>query len=204
MQIRFGNGGWVLVDDEHLPGPLYLRLRQDEDGRWVTTELYLDGRDRAIPAAVLRELPVSYIEGELQADEESRERLAERARLVAVDLSTLASYFATTFGPRATGWVADMWRSQFPGSSVPRVRRQRGLELRRETPPALSRPPGGRLTDDFLRHVARSYAAAIARGERPAIALGREADVPAQTVRRWVYLARQRGIMPPGRQGKAG
>lgn len=205
MDVRFGNGGWVLVEDEGLPGPLYVRLHQDADGRWVTTELYLDGRGRPITAAALRELPVSFIEAAVQADERSRRELDDRSRVVAVDLSTAASYYATTFGRKPDHWVADMLRGQVPGSGAPKPPRAKsGIELRRSEVPPLQRPADGRLTDDFLRQVARSYDAALSRGARPAIALADEADVPAQTIRRWVYLARKRGIMPPGRQGKAG
>jgi hypothetical protein len=205
MEVRFGNGGWILVEHEELPGPLYLRLRQDADGRWVTTELYLDARGGPITAAALRELPISSIEAAVQANERSRIELDDRSRVVAVDLSTAASYYATTFGRQADHWVADMLRAQVPGSEVPKPsRRKSGIELQRPEVPPLRRPPDGRLTDDFLRQVARSYDAALRRGARPAIALADEADVPAQTIRRWVYLARKRGIMPPGRQGKAG
>jgi hypothetical protein len=200
MGFSFGNGGWVKVDSPDRPGPLYVRLSpHPADGRWVVTELYLDGGGHPITGAMLRKLPISYIEGALQDDDEARQHLADRSKVVSPDLSTAASYYATTVGSRATGWVADMLRSQVAGS----VRRQPGRQLGRRKVPPLQRPQDG-LTDDFLRHVARNYAAAVRRGDAPALALAAQADVPAQTVRRWVYLARQRGIMPPGRQGRAG
>jgi hypothetical protein len=56
-------------------------------------------------------------------------------------------------------------------------------------------------TDDFLRDVARAYAAAPARGERPNRAIAEQVSTSLWAVQRWVYTARQRGIMQPGRQG---
>ena len=67
--------------------------------------------------------------------------------------------------------------------------------------PPLRAPAGGRLTDEFLRDVHRAYTAAVARGEWPAPALAEQAGVSLHAVRKWVYTARRRGIMPPGRQG---
>jgi hypothetical protein len=68
----------------------------------------------------------------------------------------------------------------------------------------LSTGPTDGLTDDFLCDVSRAYAAALARGERPNVAISEQVGHPVKTVQRWVYLARQRGIMPRGRQGAPG
>lgn len=64
-------------------------------------------------------------------------------------------------------------------------------------------PPDG-LTDEFLRDVARAYAAALQRGERPNVALAAQTEVPLKTAQSWVYTARQRGIMPRGSRGRPG
>jgi hypothetical protein len=62
-------------------------------------------------------------------------------------------------------------------------------------------PPGGRLTDDFLRDVGRAYAAAVARGERPNIAIAQQVYFGKRTVEGWVADARKRDLMPPGQKG---
>lgn len=71
---------------------------------------------------------------------------------------------------------------------------------RRET---LSRPDG---TDPegFSRRVAEAYAEAASATRAPATVLAEEADVPVTTVHRWIREARQRGLLPPARKGRAG
>jgi hypothetical protein len=64
----------------------------------------------------------------------------------------------------------------------------------------LTGPTDG-LTDDFLRDVARACAAAVGRGERPNVAISKQVGYPLKTVQRWVFTARQRGIMPPAPRG---
>ncbi|MFF2215028.1 hypothetical protein [Streptomyces antibioticus] len=66
------------------------------------------------------------------------------------------------------------------------------------------RPPGGRLTDDFLEEVADAYRWFTEARRPPAPAIAETADVPVRTVHRWVYEARKRGILPPARAGRAG
>jgi len=64
--------------------------------------------------------------------------------------------------------------------------------------PRLRRPEHG-LTDDFLRHVADAYAQAVRQRKAPAPELARQVGDGAteRTIHKWVYIARQRGIMPP-------
>jgi hypothetical protein len=54
------------------------------------------------------------------------------------------------------------------------------------------------------RHVAEAYNETLAKTSAPAPVLVAEADVPVPTVRRWIAEARRRGLLPPGRQGRAG
>jgi len=208
VRIGYGHAGWVRVDEVGLPGPLYLRLRPDDRGRWRVTELYLDGRGRPLTGEMLRTLPLAAIETVVQSDGEDQ-RLARNDEYAGVQLSELASYYSTTFGRQARGWVADAWRSQFPNSGLPRVKRQRDrrdqeyVRAPAEVPP-LAAPEGG-LTDDFLRDVARAYTAVVEQGDRQlAEVLARQAGVSRRTIHRWVYTARQRGIMPPGHRGRVG
>lgn len=73
--------------------------------------------------------------------------------------------------------------------------------------PDFQLPPGasaGGLTDDFLRDVSRAYAAAVHRGESPNVAIAAQTGQPLKSVQRWVYTARQRGIMPRGSKGRPG
>lgn len=204
MEIRYGNGGWCLVEgDLGLPGRLYVRV-SDVDGHLRVTELYIDGRGSPINAAALRKLPLSYLEQWIGHSNPARARLS----VAGPDLSRLASYFATTFG-KAQHWVADSWRAQYDNSDVRQApmgdgKRTRG---RSEEPESgellLSAPEDGRLSDAFLSDVVRAYNEAVARRLPPAITLGNLADVSPRTVHRWVYTARKRGVMPPAtRKGR--
>lgn len=203
MHLSLGNGGWVRVDDrDRLPGPLYARLRRDGSGRWRVNELYLS--DGPITGNDVRRLPIAQLEA-LAADPDVSTALMENEEGPAVPLSVLASYYKTTFPEPGKHWVADAYYSQIPGSGVRKVPLNRAPRVteKREAP-VLRAPEGGRLTDEFLAQVHRAYAAAIERGEWPAPALAEQTGVSRHAVRKWIYTARRRGIMPPGRQGTVG
>lgn len=198
MRLGIGNGGWVRVDDpDGLPGPLYVKLRPDSDGRWRTTELYLDGRGDTLTGDLIRRLRLDRIEA-LAADPDVQASLVKRSGLPEVPLSVLASHYT---GGATRGWVADAYRSQIKDSGVPAVERVSEPTRSPDDPPPLRAPAGGRLTDDFLRQVYRAYQAAVSRGEWPAPALAEQTGVTPHAVRKWIYTARRRGIMPQGKQG---
>lgn len=194
-------GGWVRVDDpERLPGLLlYVRLNRDDVGRWRITQLYLDG-ERPITGEEMRRLPIAQIEAAV-TDPYLSNAMEVRERQPSVPLNVLASHFDYTPGSRANNWVADAYRSQFPNSGIKSVEVRKPEPRRPMEVPPLRAPEGGRLTDEFLRDVHRAYTAAVARGEWPGPALAEQTGVSVHAVRKWIYTARRRGIMPPGRQG---
>lgn len=202
LLMGFGNGGWIRVDDPELPGPLFARLRPDQkDGRWIVTETYIDGRGRPVTGDMLRRLDIATIEALANADANT---LRARAGYSAVQLSEAASYYAYSVGnSRRRDWARDMLLSQLPGNEIAQVQRRedKGDPMYADVPPL--RAPENGLTDDFLREVARAYNASLNRKERsPAQSLATQAGVPVRTVHRWIYTARQRRIMEPGRQGR--
>lgn len=202
MNLTVGNGGWIRVDDpERWPGLLYARLDRDDVGRWRITQLYLDA-ERPITGEEVRRLPIAQIEAWL-TDPDVAEVMEHRARNYGVQLDVLASHFdVNSYGSQATHWVAEAWRSRFPNSGlqVAKVKKPKRRTSDEEVPP-LRNPEGGPLTDDFLRDVHKAYTAAVARGEWPAPALAKQTGASIPAVRKWIYVARRRGIMPPGRQG---
>jgi hypothetical protein len=199
--VGYGNGGWVRVDYAWLPGPMYLRFGADAEGHWHAREMYLDGEARPIEAADLRRLPLAAVETVVLADGGDNV-IASRARIPAPDLSTLASYYAASFGT-ADDWVADSFRAQLPdGASLRVPKAPADKPVKRPDVGPLSAPEHG-LTDEFLRHVAAAYVAAVEAGKSPAPELARQCGRPARTVHRWVYIARQRGFLPPGRPRSA-
>lgn len=199
MNLSFGNGGWVRVEDIGLPGPLYARLQPDDRRRWRVRDLFIEG-DAPLTADLLRKIPINVIEVEAQADTED---LVARAAVPGPDLGLLASHYATTFGAKPEHWVAQSWRAQFPDSGVERPSRPR----RRRTAPAAVRQPltaPDRLDDEFFTVLAHAYRDVVSSGAWPAPTLAEEAGVSPKTVRRWILEARKRGHLPPGTQGKVG
>jgi len=201
MQISYGNGGWVKVDDVDVPGSLYVRLAPDDTGRWRVRELYMEG-EAPLSEELLRRMPLHLIETLAQ---ERPEDLARRAELPAPDIGLLASHYASAWGPAVNHWVALSVRAQLSDSGVERPRRPRRRPAGRPARPQREPlAPPSRLDDEFLSRVATAYREVAAAGEWPAPALADEAGVSRATVRRWVLEARKRGHLPPGSQGKVG
>ena len=221
VRASFGHGGWVGLDGLDLPGPLYVRLRPDPNNRLRIKEFYIDASqgEAAISHAALRELPLGQIEAWINAHREQVERKASRP---SPDLSKYATFFSSGFdyarSVEGRHWVAISFAEQLPDDRLeaghvpefPRVERvERAWRDARDSKEEAEfrLPPGGPpngLTDDFLQDVAKAYAAAVARRERPNVALAKQTGAPVKSVQRWVYTARQRGIMPRGSRGRPG
>lgn len=224
MRTAIGNGGWIGVDEIGLPGPLYVRVREHH-GRLRVSEIYLDASDTdtSIDGQGLRVLPLALIESVANYHADA---VRKRIGYPAPDLSTLASYFVTSFGnyPRQVAkhnWVVTSFAAQFGRRTrgviadldalpkVPRVRRApRKWKGIRETDtefrlPRLHGAGQVRMTDEFLRDVTKAYTAALARGERPNRSIADQTGYPLKSVQRWVYTARLKKIMPPGVKGRA-
>ena len=58
--------------------------------------------------------------------------------------------------------------------------------------------------DRFYEAVAAAYRSLVATSSRPIVDLAEANGVPVTTAQRWVKEARRRGLLPPGRVGKAG
>jgi hypothetical protein len=211
--LSVGNAGWVRYETGDLAG--YLRLVPDSRGRWVVREIVMDASDgEPITTAALHAVPVAKIETYVNTDPAVRDSLAARFDLVAPvggpptgsNVAVLASHFATTLRTRtdpATNWVA---AAQASTAQDGRKIGKRAAPHRQaaDTSYRLTAAPSAGLTDEFLTAVARAYAAATARGEPPNRTIATDAQVPQRTAERWVYLARQRKVMPPARKGSRG
>lgn len=222
MRVTYGNGGWIRVQDEGIPGWLYLKLDRDELGRWTTRDLYLDC-SRPLTADVLRRLPLARVEA-IAAQGEGADRLDRSTRRPGPQLDLMAQAFATRHighrpncdkcgglvdprQGRPLDWLETSWWAQVDDVKVRRPTPPRqGLDQEPEEAapaPPLVAPTEG-LTERFLGTVRAAYDRAVRDGMAPAPTLAGQAGVPVRTVHRWVYLARQRGIMPAAAPGKAG
>jgi hypothetical protein len=59
-------------------------------------------------------------------------------------------------------------------------------------------------SDDFYAHVAAVYRHLVGQTKQPVQSIAEANNVPKTTAHRWIKEARNRGLLPPGRPGKAG
>src|SRR3954447_26837736 len=177
-----GRGGWVRVDLDTMPGPLWLRLCCDHD-RWFLSEFYLDGLGAEITGGMLRALagfPAAVVAALIDDSDEGR-RFVSRANDPGPDLSRLASYALPPAlhrgAPRLvrngqSGWALDSLRAQLPAE----LQQKMFDEVIVQAPPfpepgaapvvtgAGDEPPAplaGRIDAEFLRTVAVYYRWAV-------------------------------------------
>lgn len=58
--------------------------------------------------------------------------------------------------------------------------------------------------DDFYAHVAAIYRHLVGQTKQPVASIAAANNVPKTTAHRWIKEARSRGLLAPGRPGKAG
>lgn len=217
MRMHVGLAGWARFDDSRLPGALYVRWAPADTGRLTARCLHVETPD-GIDAADIRDMP--WREYESWANDirgEITKRLGDAC--ATNGMPQLAQAFSTVYDPGqvASDWVAAAYWSDFEPEArdtaglghlnPPKPARTRTRGTRRDTGYRLTRGPLDGLTDEFMGDLSRAYHAAVGRGERPNRAIYESLDgqYPIRTIERWVYLARQRGIMPPARKrGAAG
>ena len=212
MRYSIGYDGWALFElDDPRDLLLYVRMARNSRGRYVVREMYLDTTEAAddvpITGSELANLPLDLVEALLNESEEVAELERKRRAGWTVPIGVLASFYATTINPARFdrfGWIGEQRRADLGDKAV--TRQGRGPRDEDWQPPQdrLEALPADGLTDEFLARVARAYSAAVARGESPNRTIADDVGAPVKTVQRWVYTARQRGIMPAGRRGAVG
>lgn len=200
MRVHQGRAGWHRLTECDFPGEVYVRVAE-VDGSLKITELYADGRGRAIIPSWLRGLPLRLIEETaewLEAD--GPHGSSNRTSGIGPDLSRLATWYGSTVSATAAGknWVYDSFLAQARGSKVAQAPRARMSQSGAEPEePALSAPGPEGLSDEFLVAVAEAYRRSVAKRLPPAKTLAALAGVSPRTVHDWVAKARKRGLMAP-------
>jgi hypothetical protein len=168
-------GGWLFVDTAG-PSPVAVLAKTVErDGRRVITRLVALGDP--VDSSTFRKLPIGRLESLANIPHLS----ASLARFEKED-DPLSAVLSAEIG-KLFGATHDV--QQAP-------------------PHEPLRRPDGSDPEGFYRRVADAYNAALTTTSRPAPLLAAEAGVPVATVRRWILEARRRGMLPPGRKGRAG
>jgi hypothetical protein len=201
-------GGWARVTRPADQTTVYMRLRGTGEGprQRLNVHSVVMESDSPISTHVWRNVPFQDVE-DVANDAHPvlaalpvnpwRELLLQPADQEALDVRDLEGLFGTPDeiksmdGPDPVVTGAMLILAAGDGAPIG------------EQPPPLVRP--GRITDDFLKDLARTYRWLIASGHNaPATAIAEESGAPVATVRRWIVNARQRGFLPPGRPGRAG
>ncbi|MTE20230.1 hypothetical protein F0L17_14155 [Streptomyces sp. TRM43335] len=205
-------GGWLrLQQPDGERATVYLRYRLSgppgEERLTLQTIIVKDEDGEGLSGRVWRRVPLSKVERALapltatnlpapqaQAVAEMREAFRPTEETTSLTVEQLDEYFEE--GSPVDDLI-DRIRSEVPDtpSSPP---------VLAEPDAASLRPPEGRLTDAFLRKVGDAYKYYASIGNAPARDIAEQANVPVRTVHRWVLKARERGILPPARSGRAG
>jgi hypothetical protein len=229
-RVAFGNGGWVRVesppelrDPDQIVPPGYVLLARlgfspPSSERLVPLEIFLYRSDGGpVSAAAWRRVKLGTFEERVN-DKSILSTVVNRSGTPGPQLWMAAQHFATTWGTRQgelnrPHWVADMFFSQIPDSGVSaptfELNQDRGelwttwMEVSEDLDLNLHLPR--ETTDDFLEEVAEMYRILVAAGQNPAPTIAEANDVQkVTTVHYWIRKARERGMLPVGRRGKAG
>jgi len=184
-------GGWVFVEvygSAHAPSPpvaMLIAKTTEREGRRVITALIVVAE--RVSSTVIKALPVGRIESLLNTPGIRDQLAAVEVQDDALD-GTLAAEITWE-----SGQPKFVRRFARPRRPVPATSPREPLRR-----PDRSDPEG------FYRRVADAYNETLLETSAPAPVLAAEAGVPVPTARRWIAEARRRGLLPPGRQGRAG
>lgn len=175
-RLSVGNGGWVR--SREVGANVWVRL-VDDDGRLVPVDLFLEvDEPHVLDAKVLRRVPLGRIEAAANAPDNAK---VIRRRMLHHAVPSIGDTLKTVARPRAVGPDVGEWQ-----------------------PLILAVPKTRPYPSDFYGFVAAAYFAAAEHTPAPAVAIAEANGIPVKTVHRWIAEARTRGLLPPGRPGKAG
>ncbi|MGW1799148.1 hypothetical protein ACWCQN_25060 [Streptomyces sp. NPDC001984] len=208
--VIFAPGGWARVKNAAGDTTVYMRFTSAGEGTAQRLNVHTAVMDsvspisahvwRTVPFETVERLandPRGYLTGKIGDRNPPREALLSDAESEPLDLEALERHFGT---------VEEVAEHDDPASGL--IHRH-GVGLidvagPGEEPPALKRPTEG-ITDEFLAALALRYRWLVDSGNStPAVRLAEESSTPVATVRRWVWTARKKGLLPPGRPGRAG
>lgn len=206
----FAPGGWARVKTASGDTTVYMRFTSTGEGAAQRLNVHTVVMESLSPISthVWRTVPFEAIErvandqrgilnGQIGGWNPPRAALLSEAESEPLDLEVLERHFGTAeeiaeHDDRTNGLIHphgfDLDDLVGPG----------------EEPPPLKRPADG-ITDEFLGTLTRRYRWLVDSGNTtPAVQLAEESSTPVATVRRWVWTARKKGLLPPGRPGRAG
>lgn len=202
-------GGWVRASSGDGDTTVYMRLRQTSTGQRFNVHTVVMDSAAPISTHVWRTVPFQEVEefandprgvltGRAGDWNPPRAALLSPAGQEPLSIGELERHFGTTEELREHD-APDNPSPHPHGFFLSDVSSDPGEE------PAPLTNPAGRITDDFLGDLARMYRWLVGTGRNaPATVIAEQTGAPVATVRRWVSMARKKGLLPPGRPGRAG
>lgn len=200
-------GGWVRATAPNGGAIVYMQLTRADERQRLNVHVAMMRSTSPISTHAWRDVPFGEIEewangtdGALREGgvNPPRDALLSEARHNPLGLDELDAHFGTAEELR-----------EYDAPECPYVHPNgfRLLDLSRdpgEAPAPLSHP-GPRITDEFLASLATTYRWLVAsKHGAPSTEIAEQTGAPVATVRRWVSMARKKGLLPPGRPGRVG
>jgi hypothetical protein len=183
-------------------GGAHIKVTEDEDGRWVITDVYVHGR--GLTVTDLQALPLTQLNltMNLIGYWDGSGAIMDPAAITDV----INGYAANA------GYGQAVMHNLDEDAAEPTLAELRSLAA--AAPPDLPRGPeaerpqltrpDGTDPDGFAERVAAAYREYVTKTRAPAVEIAKEAGVPVGTVRGWIREARRRGKLPQGHRGKVG
>jgi hypothetical protein len=184
MSFTMSSGGIVSYEASDSPVEVWVRVRPGDGGRLEISEVYLTTEVGDIRSDDLRRVPLGRIETFINRPDK-QPWLLERLD-----------------GPHRSLDAAALQAREKRPSVEDTYKRMAARQRRNKAKVPV--PEGRKYPDSFYLKVAAAYLELAADGGRPAAEMAEANDVPMTQVHRWVKEARRRGLLPPGRPGKAG
>jgi len=161
---------WHLAEGGTLPGRLWFRLSRLEDGRWICTDLEIEG-NQPLTTSVLRGIPLTRIVTEFLARPWPWQ---DRGGALRLDLG-LRQFYDTEWNDLPDEAVRDFYLASTPTPRATRTKRKRG---------------GVGPSEDDLRKFREVYTWALQKhSRRPVAATAEKLNISAATVYRWREIA---------------
>ncbi len=189
-------GPFLGVQDPEVGRAFVIEVKAGEAGRIDIVGLHFSPElsPEPLPNEALRKVSISRLEA-----------AAIREHVVRGGIQTVAEMTALNEGdvlhvpaPRdqTLQGAIEEFAKKLQGQPHERQPRRRSLRL--------PIPTSKRFPDSFYERLAVLYLEAAGQGDSPVMDLAEANDRPYKTVAAWVREARRRGMLPPGRAGKAG
>jgi hypothetical protein len=187
--------GWLAVRGEPAAPTYYVRCRDNGRGGAEINAVLVVALNR-ITSATLRDIPTARLEAVINTNPEILSAVFAAGKTPDPVLRLLQG---TPEIPMVGRTITVTVNDTVAATDNVTVHMPRGDEA---AEPPLTRPDRSDPVA-FYGRIAERYKRLVTLTAKPGVAIAEEAGVPVATARRWINEARRRGLLPPGRAGRA-